>query len=1523
MCDMRTFLTAFSALFFSVAAFSQTFGWVKPIEGSGVAHIPDSSLYGYLSHCQTDVAGNFYVSKGEYILKYAPSGDLLWSKKNARSTRSLKVDRDGNLYTIGTFSGQVDFDPGPGVTSVFSNYNSTDVYISKWTSDGNLVWAKTIGNFSSDQGYDLALDTAGNIYFTGNFRGTMDFDPGAGTYNLTSYSNSDEDAFIAKWDNAGNFRWAMKIGNAGGDFGSSILTDSTGNVYITGMFYGTNDFDPGAGIANLYSTNGNIFLLKLDQNGNYVWAKNGPGGTGPYTVPRLEMDADANLYMISAIYPGNNTFNPGTGTRTITSAGGYDGCISKYGNAGNFLWARRIGGTGDDYFAGSYMGSDGSLYLTGQFNATADMDPGTGAFSLTAQGTESDAFVLKLKPDNSFDWARSLTSTKRAQGTSVVALSDGRVKTVGEFLGTADFDPGSGTYALSCSVWGNVFVSTLDSAGNFVAAEKISERSSFNRVQSLVHDTAGNIYSTGFFQGILGMGGTDSVSAVTSAGLRDIFVSKRDSAGQVLWTRRFGGINQDEGEALAIDSTGNVYVTGYFNDVVDFQTETGTVTLTSAGGNDIFIFKLNPNGNLLWAKRVGGINTDRGLGLTVDPQGNVYGTGYFSHTVDFDPGPGTFPITVNTPSAYILKLDTDGNFAWVKPLRGGYGKDITLDASGNIYTTGHSLGMDMDPGPGTVNVTGAGGDDVFISKLDRDGNYVWGKFVGGIFNDRGFSIRVDGQSNVYVAGNFQYEADFNPDTSRYILPGTTYEAYHAFLLKLDINGNFVWAGKPGGIYPEYARVLSLDAAGNVYSTGMFEGQTDFDPGTGAYHLDAAGGADIFVSKLNTDGNRVWTFAIGNTDTDEGQSVSVTPSGTVYLAGNYAGEVDFDPGTGIRPENSGLLFDGKKAQNLFYLRLGQDLCSDMALRVDSVGNLSCTGPGYAGVHAIGGNSPYAYVWETQPPVYLPQINMTETGTYPLTVTDAMGCTRNLSLLIDGPQTVAGFDLDVTLTATSFRPGFTARIWSEVSNDGCVPTSGVFKLALDPYLTFLDAVPAPSAQTGDTLFWNIDSLQYATGNFAPEVNARLSDLAPMGNNLHLHAFALPVSGDADSSNNVKEFVFPIINGYDPNDKQVYPKGQCIPGYVPRDQLLTYTVRFQNTGNADAINIYILDSLPPELDFSSVRVIHSSHPMYTEVLPGKKLKFVFDAIHLPDSTSDEPGSHGHVVFEVRPLANMPEGTELRNSAAIYFDYNPPVITNEVLNTLSDGAYGVSHTEAKFACGSYSFNGLTYNQSGEYRLYLSTADGCDSTVTLHLLIGETAVVSLTETACDHYLYNGQTYTQSGEYEHVFAGINGCDSTVTLRLTINNVDASATQTGFTLTANAGGAAYQWIDCENSSVLPGFVSRSFTPETEGNYAVRVTQNGCVDTSACFFVAGMGVGKNASPFLSLYPNPAENMLHLSIAGGSFDRALLRIIGTTGQVLREETVSGQTVTADVSAYPAGIYLAEVLQDGKYERIRWIKR
>jgi uncharacterized repeat protein (TIGR01451 family) len=167
--------------------------------------------------------------------------------------------------------------------------------------------------------------------------------------------------------------------------------------------------------------------------------------------------------------------------------------------------------------------------------------------------------------------------------------------------------------------------------------------------------------------------------------------------------------------------------------------------------------------------------------------------------------------------------------------------------------------------------------------------------------------------------------------------------------------------------------------------------------------------------------------------------------------------------------------------------------------------------------------------------------------------------------------------------------------------------------------------------------------------------------------LDVIITPIIGDSNTKNNVKRYCYPVRNSYDPNIKSVYPVGACKENYALKNQVLTYTVQFQNTGTADAIDIFILDSLDADLDINTLRVVGQSHqPMITEVLPGGVLKFDFRNIHLPDSGTDEKGSHGYVIYEISPKTGLPNGTRVTGNAGIYFDFNPPVMTNTVMNTL-----------------------------------------------------------------------------------------------------------------------------------------------------------------------------------------------------------------------------------------------------------------
>ena len=211
------------------------------------------------------------------IFNSAFSQNLQWAKQISgdgigNASLVITIDASENVYTIGSFAGTVDFDPGSGVFNLTATGNS-DIFINKLDASGNFVWVKSFGGPEYDTGRSIVLDSSGNIYTTGTFGGTADFDPGLGVYNLTTSGIADG-VFISKLDASGNFVWAKKIG--GGCYCDYyfIAVDGTGNVYTTGSFDGTQDFDPGPGVFNLTSTGwSDTFISKLDSAGNFVWAK--------------------------------------------------------------------------------------------------------------------------------------------------------------------------------------------------------------------------------------------------------------------------------------------------------------------------------------------------------------------------------------------------------------------------------------------------------------------------------------------------------------------------------------------------------------------------------------------------------------------------------------------------------------------------------------------------------------------------------------------------------------------------------------------------------------------------------------------------------------------------------------------------------------------------------------------------------------------------------------------------------------------------------------------------------------------------------------------------------------------------------------------------------------------------------------------------------------------------------------------------------------------------------------------------
>jgi hypothetical protein len=222
--------------------------------------------------------------------------------------------------------------------------------------------------------------------------------------------------------------------------------------------------------------------------------------------------------------------------------------------------------------------------------------------------------------------------------------------------------------------------------------------------------------------------------------------------------------------SVDIDNSGNQIMTGYFKGTVDFDPGAGTSTLVSAGREDIFIQKLDPEGNLVWVARMGDYSTDQGREVVTDASGNIYVTGYFWGTIDADPGPGTFFLSQNRMTSMVLKIAPDGNLIWAKQYGAGdmghaYAYGLAVDNNLNVITCGAFYGkVDFDPGAGTLYLTPPSGvTDGFLHKLDADGNFVYVKQISGSGTKSLLHLETDAGGNIYMSGYFTETVDFNPD----------------------------------------------------------------------------------------------------------------------------------------------------------------------------------------------------------------------------------------------------------------------------------------------------------------------------------------------------------------------------------------------------------------------------------------------------------------------------------------------------------------------------------------------------------------------------------------------------------------------------------------------------------------------------------------------------------------------------------------------------------------------------------------
>ncbi len=459
-------------------------------------------------------------------------------------------------------------------------------------------------------------------------------------------------------------------------------------------------------------------------------------------------------------------------------------------------------------------------------------------------------------------------------------------------------------YLLSCSLF---IISFLFSKSNcyaeFVSLQWVKQMGGTmnDQAKSMAMDAQGNIYLTGTFWGTADFDPGTGVYNLTSAGESDIFIVKLDSSGNLTWAKQIGGATNDAGNAITIDIHGNVYITGSFEGTVDFDPGTGVYNLAALTSDNAFVEKLDANGNFVWAGKFASTSNGFGNGISVDNNGNVYTTGNFQGSTDFDPGAGI--VSFNSFGGYdifVSKLDSNGNYVWAKQMGGASdeaGNSIKTDGAGNVYSTGYfQATADFDPSSAVNNLTSEGSTDIYISKLDANGNFVWVDGIGGLLGDMSYALVLDSNNNIYITGNFQGTVDFDPGAGTQNF--TSMGNYDIFVLKLNNSGNYKWVKQMGGTQDDGAYAIALGLGNTIYTTGYFQGTADFDPGSGTKYILSNGGSDIFVSKLDSNGNYVWAGDMGGTSNEAGFSILLDYNNNIVTSGFFAGTCDFDPSSTV-------------------------------------------------------------------------------------------------------------------------------------------------------------------------------------------------------------------------------------------------------------------------------------------------------------------------------------------------------------------------------------------------------------------------------------------------------------------------------------------------------------------------------------------------------------------------------------------------------------------------------------------------
>lgn len=858
-----------------------------------------------------------------FIIKYSASGVVQWitrvSSAAADFARYVVIDSSDNIYvavsTAATTAQTITAYNSDGTTfaTTFAGLGGGDTVVVKYDSSGFVQWMVNIGNATTvESPWSMTIDSSSNVYVAQNWGGGPNGDIQIRKLNPTN----------------GAIVWTLRIGSDGGDNAYGLTTDSSGNLYVgctnSNISPANMRFYNLAGTLILTVTNpgGNFntgFLVKYDSSGTLIW------------VRRIGNAANATMYGLTT---GNNDelYQVGTGSggslraygqqmslfSSIGNSGGTDGFVVKYNTNGKAQWVARIASTGDDIVYGTATDSFGNMYVTGQTGngvTTTFFNADTTAFATTLVSVGNDAFIAKYSTDGVVQWVASITSTGTDIGYAAATDSSGNLYITGQggsaTVTANNSDGTSFTPNLTNGGLGDAFVVKYDSSG-FVQWNARIESTQADIGFGIATDSSGNLYVTGQ----TGTGVTTrfrnfddtTFGSLTTLGGTDTFIAKYNTSGTVQWIARIGSTGTDAGRSVAVDPSGNVYITGPGGNATVTAYEGGDGTgasfgnVVNAGNGDVFIVKYDTNGVGQWITRIASTAQDVGTGITTDAFGNVYVTGNAGAAVTtaFSVGNIAFPLTLASSGlgdAFIVKYNSAGVVQWVTRIASNVADSafgIKADRSGNVYVVGQ-----FGPSSNTHTIFNSDGtvyaepfESCAVVKYDTNGMVEWVIALRG--TTTGVNVRsvdVDIFRNIYIGGNSNTGDEvriYSVDLTPYLILQSQRGTQEGYIIKYNSEAIPQWASVVSTAGADLLYEVKADSTGNIYATGQYGTGTMFlYNGDGTLFtptLAISGTLDSILLKYNSSGTIQWRSRITGGGSEQAIALATDSSGNSYVTG---------------------------------------------------------------------------------------------------------------------------------------------------------------------------------------------------------------------------------------------------------------------------------------------------------------------------------------------------------------------------------------------------------------------------------------------------------------------------------------------------------------------------------------------------------------------------------------------------------------------------------------------------------------